>query len=399
MNCLFSILLLVLFALSTYWFVLALASVQPPHKRCVDEQNTQNNFAIVIPAHNEENTIETTINILLQQNYPRERYTIFIVADFCTDRTAQKAERAGAVVLERNDGERTGKGGALAWAFDRVFAMKPFDAVVIFDADTRVDHNFLRFINVRLLQGDDAVQGKHIISNPDAGWFPALSWAMFQIDNRFQNLGRSNMGWSAKNMGDSICLRSNVLKKLGWGQGLTEDYQLRQRLILEGIRIVYEPRAIGYGEAVLTWKQGRAQRVRWIRGVQDANYQMKKELFYALIKQRTGLLLDGWLQSFVPSYSTLTLISAFLLIIQLGINVFIQPVFNQLLLSIWGLLVCLLGLYPFIGLAFEHAPFRAYIAIISGPAYILWRTWLTISTRISNKRVEWVRTDHHGSFR
>ena len=99
---------------------------------------------------------------------------------------------------------------------------------------------------------------------------------MFLIDNRFQNLGRSNLGWSAKNMGDSICFRVDVLLQLGWGEGLTEDYHLRHKLLLNGIRIAYEPAAIGYGEAPITWSRARAQRARWLRGTHDTSQQYYK---------------------------------------------------------------------------------------------------------------------------
>ena len=64
------------------------------------------------------------------------------------------------------------------------------------------------------------IHGQHIIRNPNQSWFPALTWAMFLIDDRFQNLDRSNLGWSAKNMRDSICFRVDVLRQLGWGEGL-----------------------------------------------------------------------------------------------------------------------------------------------------------------------------------
>ena len=89
---------------------------------------------------------------------------------------------------------------------------------------------------------------------------------MFLVDNRFQNLGRSNLGWSAKHMGDSICFHVSVLRRYGWGRGLTEDYNLRQQLLLGGIRITYEPEALGQGEATQTWRQARVQRARWLRG-------------------------------------------------------------------------------------------------------------------------------------
>ena len=398
MNLVSLLLFVAVFVPSAYWFTLALASVRPPGKPEVAGREPQNKFAVVIPAHDEEHVIESTVSKLLEQNYPRRLYNVFVVADFCTDLTAQRARKAGALVLERKDGARTGKGGALSWAFEKIFTMADnYDAAIIFDADTRVEANFLKIIEARLAQGECAIQGQHIISNPGSGWFPALTWAMFMVDNRFQNLGRSNLGWSAKHMGDSICFRSDVLKKLGWGQGLTEDYQLRQRLLLEGIRIVYEPYAIGYGEAALTWKQAQTQRFRWLRGVQDANRQLESELYSAWLRRRTGLLVDGLLQAFTPSYSTLALVSMILLIFQIAINVLLQPVFSPLLLIFWGLLVSLLILYPLLGLALERAPIRAYVAIMLGFVFIFWRTWLALKVRFHNKPIAWVRTDHRGT--
>jgi cellulose synthase/poly-beta-1,6-N-acetylglucosamine synthase-like glycosyltransferase len=397
MNFISSILLCIVFIPSAYWLILAIAAIRPQRKPEVVEFEAHNRFAIVVPAHNEENVIEKTVSKLLEQSYPRELFSVFVVADYCTDSTTQMAKKKGAIVLERNSGPRTGKGSALSWAFGQISAIEQFDAMVIFDADTKVDANFLRIVDARLIKGDQVIQGQHIISNPNSGWFPALTWAMFLIDNRFQNLGRSNLGWSAKHMGDSICFRTEILRKLGWGEGLTEDYNLRQRLILEGVRIVYEPNAIGYGEAVLSWKTARTQRARWLRGVKDANQQSVRQLFFAALRQKDGVLLDGFLQAVVPSYSTLTLFSAFLLFLHILIHVFIQPVFDLSLLLCWSGLVGLLAVYPLLGLALERAPLRAYIAIMLGPLFILWRTWLTLSIRFRNKNIIWVRTNHQGS--
>jgi cellulose synthase/poly-beta-1,6-N-acetylglucosamine synthase-like glycosyltransferase len=391
------ILLCIAFIPSAYWFMLAIAAIRPQRKPEIGKFEPRNRFAIVIPAHNEENVIAKTVSQLLEQSYPRELFRVFVVADFCTDETTHRAGKAGATVLERNSGPRTGKGGALSWAFGQISAIEGYDALVIFDSDTKVDPNFLRIMDARLVKGDQVIQGQHVISNPNAGWFPALTWAMFLIDNRFQNSGRTNLGWSAKHMGDSICFRTEILRKLGWGEGLTEDYHLRQRLILEGLRIVYEPNAIGYGEAVLSWKAARTQRARWLRGVKDANKQSVRPLFFAAIRQKSGVLLDGFLQSIVPSYSTLTLISAFLLFLQILIHIFILPVFDLSLFICWSGLVGLLAVYPLLGLALERAPLRAYIAILLGPVFIIWRTWLSISLRLRNKQMVWVRTDHRGS--
>lgn len=381
---------------SSYWFLLAAAAIRPPRRKQAGAKPPTTRFAITIPAHNEESVIASTVERLRALDYPHELFEIHIAADHCSDQTAAYARKAGAIVHERNEGPRTGKGAVLAWLFERVLQDLTIDAVAIFDADTQVDSAFLRVMDAHITAGDQVIQGQHRISNPDQGWFSSLTWAMFIVDNRFQNLGRTNLGWSAKHMGDSICFRSGVLRKLGWGEGLTEDYQLRQRLLLSEIKIAYEPEAIGYGEAPTRWTQARAQRARWLKGTQDANRQFAAELLKASLRLRDGALLDGALQAWVPSYSTITLAGAAFFFLHLGVYIFLRPVVLPASLIAWGCLVGLLWLYPFWGLLLEKAPVKAFIAFLLGPAFIFWRTALALQARFSGKNITWVRTAHGG---
>lgn len=388
------ILLIALMFPVAYWFTLAIASVKSDKYVGFAAQPT-NRFIIAIPAHNEFSVIAKTVQRLKHLNYPGDLFQVHVVADYCSDATASVAQQAGAIVHERNSGARTGKGAALAWLLPRVLKDSfTADAVVIFDADTVVDADFLRVMDSSLRKGSLVIQGQHIISNPEAGWFPSLTWAMFIIDNRYQNLGRVNLGWSAKNMGDSICLGADVLRQLGWGEGLTEDYQFRQKLLLSGIRIDYEPAAKGYGEAPRRWGQAQAQRARWLRGTSDASRQYSGMLFRQGIRQREGALLDGALQARLPSYSTLTLISVTALMIQLLVNQAIAAVFATPVVVLWAVITFFLFLYPFFGLLLERAPARAYGATLTGPFFILWRTGLAIKSRLGRKPVTWVRTAH-----
>src|SRR2546430_6026638 len=104
-------------------------------------------FAIVVPAHNEEAGIAATVANLLSVDYPRDAFSVVVVADNCTDGTAARAEAAGARVLVRHDDERRGKGYALLHAFDLLCQPRSrdgadvsaeVDAVVVVDADTVV---------------------------------------------------------------------------------------------------------------------------------------------------------------------------------------------------------------------------------------------------------------------
>jgi len=385
--------LILLFPLG-YLLLLAIGAIRPAATLETYHHSPSTRFMIVIPAHDEASVIRATVSRLLAINYPAYLFSIHIIADHCSDNTAEVARRAGAVVHERNEGPRTGKGAALSWLFQRTLKKEQCEAVVIFDADTRVDPEFLRVMDERLAQGDQVIQGQHVISNPDQSWFPALTWAMFLIDNRFQNLGRSNLGWSAKNMGDSICFRVDILLQLGWGEGLTEDYQLRHKLLLNVIRIAYEPAAMGYGEAPITWSRARAQRARWLRGTRDSSQQFVKGLLVEGMKRRNLAMLDGALQASFPSYSTLSLMSLILLMIQVMINYFIKHIFPWPLIGAWAAMVVTLLIYPLFGLALERAPVRAYIAILLGPYFILWRTWLAFISRFRRKQVTWIRTEH-----
>jgi cellulose synthase/poly-beta-1,6-N-acetylglucosamine synthase-like glycosyltransferase len=369
--------------------VLAIASVRPS-KRTLNVPLT-NQYAVAIPAHNEENIIGQTVAVLKKQEYPENRFDIFVVADFCADRTAEFARQQGAIVYERDTGERSGKGAALTYLFDQIFSLeKRYDAIVVFDAHTRVERNFLTVMTARLACGDEVVQGQHVISNPRAGWFPALSWSMMKIDNRVNNQGRENLNLSAKHMGDSICFCSEVIEKLGWGSGLTEDFELRLKLLLENIKIHYEPKAVGYGQAPLTMKDALSQRLRWVRGVSDSSQRYRKPLLEKGIKNRDWSKLDAVLSTVLPSYSTLSLISVALFVV----HILFLPHLPSILPVLWGAITILCFSYPIFGLLLEKAPAWAYFALLFGPIFILWRTWLRVNIIATKRKVVWVRTPH-----
>jgi cellulose synthase/poly-beta-1,6-N-acetylglucosamine synthase-like glycosyltransferase len=351
-----------------------------------------NRFAIALPAHNEESVIATTVATLQKQKYPPDCFDIFVVADNCSDRTAGLARQEGATCFERFTAERSGKGAALRWLFERIFEYGEYDAIVVFDADTQVSANFLQVMNDCLENGARVIQGRHVISNPQAGWFPALTWAMMTIDCRLFSQGRANLGFSARHMGDSICFRTQVLKNNGWGGGLTEDYEFRLQLLLAGICIQYEPHAIGYGQAPVTWQEAQAQRLRWARGVADASRGFRLELFKQGIRRMEWRLIDGALSITLPSYSTLALVSA----LMLALNLLFAPHDLAWPILAWSGVLIALFLYPWFGLALEKAPGWAYLAILAGPWFMLWRTWINLLARLRAKKVTWVRTPHRG---
>src|SRR5437764_8017538 len=101
---------------------------------------TQKTFAILIPAHNEEVILNTLLESLAELTYPKERYKVYVIADNCTDKTAELARQfEGVEVYERFNQERRGKGYALNWMWQQVAeSQQGYDAYDVLDADSVV---------------------------------------------------------------------------------------------------------------------------------------------------------------------------------------------------------------------------------------------------------------------
>ena len=142
-----------------YQLVISICSLVKLKEKPILEEKV-NRFMAIIPAHNEENVIGPLIESLNNQNYPKDCYDIYVIADNCTDKTAQIAKDAGAIVVKRFDEEHKTKGYALQWFLDqKIKEDADYDAFCIFDADNIVDSNFLKAMNKKLCQGEDVVQG------------------------------------------------------------------------------------------------------------------------------------------------------------------------------------------------------------------------------------------------
>lgn len=210
---------LVVFALMMYYFILAFFGF----KRKSENKNytPTKKFAMIVAAHNEEVVIGKLIESMLNQNYPRELFDIFVIADNCTDNTAKIARKYGVYVYERFNKEQKGKGYALEWMFDKIFKMqKKYDAVAIFDADNLVSKNWCKEINSKMLEGYKVVQGYIDSKNPNDSWIASSYSIAFWTQNRMYQLARSNFGLSNQIGGTGFAIDVGYIKKIWLGSNL-----------------------------------------------------------------------------------------------------------------------------------------------------------------------------------
>ena len=136
---------------------------------------------MVIPAHNEEMVLADLLENLKMLKYPKELYDVYVIADNCTDHTADIARAHGAHVFERTNRELVGKGYAMDWVFPKIFALnKGYDAFCVFDSDNLVHLDFLAVMNNRLLKGQKVLMegAQGALLDLDSGTYPYVSSGM-----------------------------------------------------------------------------------------------------------------------------------------------------------------------------------------------------------------------------
>ena len=272
-------------------------------------------FMAVIPAHNEEAVIKNLVDSLQEQDYPRELYDIYVIADNCNDNTAKIAKDAGAIVLKRFDEEHKTKGFALNWFLQqKIEEDADYDALCVFDADNIVHKNFLKNMNKKLCQGEEVVQGYRDIKNPTDSWISSGYAIFYWMMHRFYHLARYNLGLSPLLNGTGFMVKFDLLKPDGWQtETLTEDIEYSLINIAEGRKLGWAVDAIVYDEQPTTFKASWSQRSRWSVGHLQCMKRYTKDLAKGVKENKTLMNFDGLLYMFGIPMMLLT----FLL---LGIN-------------------------------------------------------------------------------
>ncbi|MHB1654667.1 MAG: glycosyltransferase family 2 protein [Desulfitobacteriaceae bacterium] len=381
-----------------YYFVLSMFGLYRKKEKKI--LAPEKSFALVVAAHNEEPVIGPLVENLLQLDYPKELYDVFVVADNCMDKTALIARNAGASVHQRFNDAKRGKGYALEWMFHRLFKMeRQYDAVVIFDADNLVKENFLVEMNSKLCQGDKIVQCYLDSKNPFDTWVTNTFSIAFWITNRLLQLARYNIGLSNVLGGTGMCISMDVLKKLGWGAtSLTEDLEFSMKALAHGVKTTWAHDAVVYDEKPLTFAQSWRQRKRWAQGQVDVAGRYFFPLLVKGIRERKMTYLDAAVHLFQPA---LVMIATFFMTVNI-LSIF-QTHYTHVFSLVmpwtgWQILSAIQYVYPVAALALDRLPWRAYLGLILYPVFIY--SWIPIVFLgfLKRKDKQWSHTQHTRSI-
>lgn len=344
-------------------------------------------FAVLVPAHDEELLLPRLLESLSGLGYPRDLYDVHVVADNCTDRTAEVARAGGVQVLERRDEERRGKGYALQALLGHLREDGVgYDAYVIVDADTTVSPNLLDVMNRHLARGDAAIQCYYGVLNGDASWAATLRYAAFVLFNGLRPQGRDALGLSAGLRGNGMCFAAPVLDRFGWGAfTLAEDAEFHLELVEAGLRVAFAPEATVLAAMPASLRHARSQHTRWERGRLQLLRAYGPRLLTEGLRRRDPARLDALAEQLVPPLSVVTGATAFFYLLTAALRA----------RGARGLaLAVLIGQVGYVaaGLRLFRAAPRVYGALLLAPIYILWKVWVYAVAAVGIKDSRWVRT-------
>lgn len=358
-----------------------------PARRVADD-GRRPSVAIIMPAHNEEEVISQTLQIVIPQLLPGDR--LLVVADNCQDRTAELARAAGAEVVEREDLQNRGKGYALDYGV-RCLEATPPEVVVIIDADCFVTPNLLDKLAKDCLFHQRPVQALYLMQNSSArpGLKSKIAEFAWVVKNQVRPLGFLRLGLPCQLMGTGMAFPWDLMVTAQLATShIVEDMKMGLDFAKIGKPPLFCPDALVTSFFPNTEAGTKSQRTRWEHGHLALVLNESPKLLLAGIFKRDLQLFALAADLCVPPLALLIIMMLAVLIVNALWYAFSLN-YAPLLLSVLSLAICLASV------VLAWTGFARHIL----SWYDLAFSWLYIVKKIPlyiqfcfNKQLEWVKT-------
>lgn len=368
------------------------------------EAKAQLKYAVLISAKNEENVIGNLVRSILSQDYPKELFEVFVVADNCDDNTAQAARDAGATVYERFSKTERGKGFALRDLYNwlnRDYGWDSFDGYMVFDADNLLSTNYITEMNKVFSNGYKICTSYRNSKNYGSNWLTAATGIWFLREARHLNHARMILNVSCMVSGTGYVVHKDIVKRNnGWKFFLlTEDVEFSVDSILHGEKIGYCESAVFYDEQPTGFSDSFNQRLRWAKGFYQVLYKNFKGLMKGLFTRFDFTYFDS-LITLAPGHIFLAGCASVALLTAAKVGFDSTAFTIEILTLVWPLLIsayasfCALGFFVLIT---EYKkiyckPSRSFLLLLAFPIFMI--TYIPIAILALFVKVKWKPIKH-----
>ncbi|HAQ40990.1 MAG TPA: N-acetylglucosaminyltransferase [Clostridiales bacterium] len=367
--------------------------------------NRNHKYAVVIAARNESAVIAQLINSIKKQKYPSSLVDIYVVADNCTDNTADVAREAGATVFERFNRQLVGKGYALDYAFKIIMNYDvKYEGYFVFDADNLLDENYIAEMNKVFDHGYKIITSYRNSKNYDTNWLSAGYSLWFLREAKYLNNSRMILNTGCAISGTGFMVSDEIVRKNnGWKHHLlTEDIEFSIDNAIQGEKIGYCGNAVLYDEQPYLFEQSWNQRLRWAKGFYQVFAKYGKNLFKSIFTKRSFCCYDMFVTITPALFLSLFSVAINVVFLTIGlINIETNPAIIQetstaIMMSVVNSYIVLfaLGLITTITewKQINSSPWNKIKYLFSFPVFIF--TYVPISIVALCKKIEWKPITH-----
>lgn len=299
-----TVIVLLFCAMSAYQYIYILVSILFSARRFKTAKDHR--FAVLICARNESLVIAHLIDSLKRQTYRADLLDIYVMADNCTDNTAEVAAAAGARVYERQNKKLVGKGYALEYLLSCIaadYGDAYYDGYFVFDADNLISPDYVEKMNTVFSNGYRVVTSYRNSKNFSDNWVSSGYGLMFLREARHMNNARMILHSSCVISGTGFLVSSEVVRENnGWPfHCLTEDLEFSMVMISRGEKIGYCHDAIFYDEQPTSFIQSWHQRIRWSKGFLQAFLRHGWKLIRGVFTKKSGFSCFDEVMSTLPT--------------------------------------------------------------------------------------------------
>lgn len=348
-------------------------------------------IAIIVPAHNEALGLPETIRSIQPQLTLQDR--LVIIADNCTDNTADVARSHGAIALERFNQDERGKGFALDYGM-QYLREDPPEVVMIIDADCVISEQLIDRISRRCISLQRPVQADYVMRFPtEGGVKQQVTEFAWLVKNTVRPLGYQFLGFPCQLMGTGMAFLWTDLSKSPLANGhLVEDMKLG--LDLAALRKApYYDATVSVSSYFPTSEQGIAtQRLRWEHGHLGLIFKDFPHYLRIAVLQRNAMLLAQAFDLIIPPLALLFIATLALwgisLIVYIMFGIALFMILMTVALSALGVGI-LIAWYCFARsiISFSTLLMAPWVLLMKIPVYLKFMV---------NRQVSWVRSkrDH-----
>ncbi|QKX16588.1 glycosyltransferase family 2 protein [Microbulbifer sp. YPW1] len=291
---------------SLFLLEVAIGAFSINRARVSENKDLSDDFIVLMPAHNEALIIEETLAALRADLGHLKK--VYVIADNCSDNTADIARSCGAQVIERNDSSRRGKGYALSKGIEDT-RPQPEGIIIVLDADCYVEKSALPKLAAAVKKYDRPVQANYQLTRNSEKLSARISQFAWRVKNYLRPSGLAFLGLPCQLMGTGMAFQRAHFSGIQLGtDNIVEDMQLGIDLAVKRRSAKFLPEINVWSPMAATEQSAVTQRTRWEHGHLSTIFNVFPRTFMRAVKRRDLNLLTVGLDIAIPPVSLLLLV-------------------------------------------------------------------------------------------